>query len=646
MSEATSWEEIWETGPYFDRISRLLEVAEHYAIFAGWQIDSRIKLGNETFKEKIIRICETKKDFHFYLLMWDHAYIYVRERELFQGRVWENIHERVHFVFDNRHPMGASHHEKICIIDGKIAFCGGIDFCDDRWDCPDHFYNDPRRSLDRKGEKHGPYHDMAVQVSGPICEEIQNHIESRWRAISSIPLPKRMLKQVKKTSDHRGHRVFFSRTLADVNSFREKLSPVREVEFLFRDLIQLAQSRIILEGQYYWSKVLNDVLISKIVEMRGQKFKVILILADLQDIKSLTRYMMSYELSLLRRLQEAANFAGIELVMGSPVAMPPEFNSFQPPKPIYIHSKVLIIDDRFLGIGTANFADRALRIDTEIHLTLEARNDFERNHVRQMANNILNHWDLGPVRKKSSIYFRKFQPVVDLKHLRKELKRVAGFRWDKYFDPALPWFHVLKRKIYIKVRQQAAFPVLAMGSCLLLGAVSTSILLHFYGIPPTIYVFSYNFVLSSVWLLPIPFSVVGILAVIQLGPSIGSSVILTSFWSASMMGYFFWRAFPNTASGVLSIDRQDALFQKAGRRTFPDYIMLLFDPRISVRSKLISQGIFVVPFPWFALGSLVLLPAFMYMVFTLIIPLIVSCLFESILSIARDLGNMVMIGKG
>ena len=79
--------------------------------------------------------------------MWDHAYFYVLERETWQGRIWDDLHPRVHFIFDNRHPFGGSHHEKLCIIDGTTAFCGGIDLCDERWDSPQHLYTDPRRSL-------------------------------------------------------------------------------------------------------------------------------------------------------------------------------------------------------------------------------------------------------------------------------------------------------------------------------------------------------------------------------------------------------------------------------------------------------------------------------------------------------------------
>src|SRR4051812_19897821 len=143
-SQAYGWEEIWEAANYFARVSDLLEDARHNVVFVGWQVDSRIPMRQpdrpghpgrpETFQEKVIRICQERPSFRAYFLMWDHAYFYCLERQTLQGRVWEDVHPRVHFVFDNRHPFGGSHHEKLVIIDGKVALCGGIDLCDERWD--------------------------------------------------------------------------------------------------------------------------------------------------------------------------------------------------------------------------------------------------------------------------------------------------------------------------------------------------------------------------------------------------------------------------------------------------------------------------------------------------------------------------------
>ena len=127
---------------------------------------------------------------------------------------------------------------------------------------------------------------------------------------------------------------------------------VREIEFLFRDLIRSARKRIILEGQYYWSPQINDLLIAKVLEMAGTDFELVLVLADLTRTKSLTRLMAPYETKLLERLETAALKAGVRFIIGTPCVYPKQDSRGRKPKPIYIHSKLLIIDDCYLCVGT------------------------------------------------------------------------------------------------------------------------------------------------------------------------------------------------------------------------------------------------------------------------------------------------------
>ena len=41
-------------------------------------------------------------------------------------------------------------------------------------------------------------------------------------------------------------------------------------------------------------------------------------------------------------------------------------------RPIYVHAKVLIVDDRILHVGSSNMNNRSLRLDTECDLTIDA----------------------------------------------------------------------------------------------------------------------------------------------------------------------------------------------------------------------------------------------------------------------------------
>jgi phospholipase D1/2 len=624
VTSALSWEEIWEAGPYYDRLSELLENARSYAIVAGWQIDSRLPMlrprqsQQETLKTKLIRLCEEKPGFRVFLLMWDHSYFYVLERELWQGRVWENIHPRVHFVFDNRHPFGASHHEKIVIIDGQVALCGGVDLCAERWDSTLHLYKDPRRSLNLSNpckEEHGPYHDLAVQVTGPVCAKLQEHLVRRWQSLSSIPFPGSAFQEDPKNPTQSGQAVYVSRTICLTGAPTPRSRPlIREIEFLFRDLIASARHRILIEGQYYWSELINDMLIAKINQMAGKDFEVLLILAKLQTVQSLSRKMSGYELALLSRLRDAANASGVRLNIGSPSAFDKPSTNATPPKPVYIHSKIVIIDDRFLSIGSANMATRALRVDTEIALTLEAKRTEERAHIRNIASKILTHWKMNENPQKTAAFsdlkMNPILPRLEFRHLDATEKIIS---WAKFFDPPVPWLHSLKHR-YRKLSLPGSN--FHSHAALLAWSLPFSISLLFTdntqpeeGIRTTVLA---GALLSSSWILPIPFALVVFVSSLAMGPEQAANLAVTVFWITSGLGYLTGRVLPATMARLHTLSSPTRLPARLGMRGFPALVSVLIDPRIAIRSKVVYQGIFCIPVPWFALGTWIILGSTVY----------------------------------
>ena len=65
--------------------------------------------------------------------------LYTLERDPFsRWRLGWRMPRGVRFGFDDRHPVGASHHQKIVVVDDQLAFCGGIDLTGHRWDTSAH----------------------------------------------------------------------------------------------------------------------------------------------------------------------------------------------------------------------------------------------------------------------------------------------------------------------------------------------------------------------------------------------------------------------------------------------------------------------------------------------------------------------------
>ncbi len=631
ISTASAWEEIWETESYFERVAELLESANHSVIIVGWQLDSRLRLSyaQETLREKVLRLCQKKPNLKMYFLLWDHAYLYLLGRELWQTRLWENLHPHIYFVFDNLHPLGGCHHEKLLIIDGNVALCGGIDLCDNRWDSAAHHYSDRRRSLNLNQENHGPYHDLAVQLKGAVCGELQAHVAKRWNQLSWVPFPTSPETQL--TSDslrtfEKTHEIYLSRTFVPI-SRNLLFSPLtREIEFLFRDLIQGAKKWITIEGQYYWSKHVNDLLIAKIHEMDSKGFEITLILADLAHVKSLTYCMTTFELSLLRKLEVAAKFSNVKIQIVTPYVFEnlpsPSIKVYRHPKPIYIHSKILIIDDSYLTIGSANLADRALRIDSELQLTIHARTMKERVHIRQVNQRILEHWKIedtpsrdaegtesNPIATSDPIYPRTVKPSLEMDHLKSKIQWVSRVPWTFFFDPSIPWFYVLRLRYCRNARKNKT---IVFGDLIFIGLMSVFFALlteNIFELNKSWEYFAYFSLLILTWLLPVPFIFTSVFALLRFGPGVGVKISMIGLWIASGVGYFLIRGFP--FFGVL-IDPYFQSKQLIKIKNFQSLVAILLNPFISVRSKIIYQGLYFVPLPWFILGTWIILPAFIY----------------------------------
>lgn len=106
-----------------------------------------------------------------------------------------------------------AHHEKLCVVDGSIAFMGGLDLCFGRWDTNQHSiadahpgdlnkivfpgqdYNNARimdfqdvsnwqnNKLDRKFNSRMGWTDVALSLRGPVIEDLRAHFAQRWNFI-------------------------------------------------------------------------------------------------------------------------------------------------------------------------------------------------------------------------------------------------------------------------------------------------------------------------------------------------------------------------------------------------------------------------------------------------------------------------------
>jgi phospholipase D1/2 len=133
---------------YFSTFRAAATRAQHSIMILGWDFDSRTRMVIERESDgfpdqigKFLReLLRRNHRLQIYVLTWDHHLIYSIQREWIS---YANVctPRRLHTVKDGSHPVGASHHQKIAVIDDVLAFVGGLDFAQCRWDTPSHRTN-------------------------------------------------------------------------------------------------------------------------------------------------------------------------------------------------------------------------------------------------------------------------------------------------------------------------------------------------------------------------------------------------------------------------------------------------------------------------------------------------------------------------
>src|SRR6186997_3108195 len=145
-----------DAGAFFAAVRAALLQAQRSVFIVGWDLDSRTRLVGEdgaapdgwpeTLRELLTRLVGERRDLTVHLLAWDYAVLYALEREPFPSlKLGWNTPARVRFQLDNALPLGASHHQKIIVIDDALAFSGGLDLTIRRWDTSRHELDNPRR---------------------------------------------------------------------------------------------------------------------------------------------------------------------------------------------------------------------------------------------------------------------------------------------------------------------------------------------------------------------------------------------------------------------------------------------------------------------------------------------------------------------
>lgn len=260
---------------YFDAFVRAARNARHSIMLVGWDFDSRTPLHvDETGKPTLTLgpflndLARNRRGLHIRLLEWDYPVIFGTDREIspIYGLTWKP-HRRVHFRFDDTHPLAGSHHQKIVVIDDRIAFVGGLDLTSRRWDTPSHRPDEPGRTFD--GKPYPPMHDVMAAVDGEAARALGDVVRRRWLAATHESLAPVRTRHDPWPSD-------LAPEVTDVNFALTCTSPpiadqppVNHVERMYLDMIARARRSIYIENQYFTSQKIASALAARLQEPDG-----------------------------------------------------------------------------------------------------------------------------------------------------------------------------------------------------------------------------------------------------------------------------------------------------------------------------------------------------------------------------------------
>jgi phosphatidylserine/phosphatidylglycerophosphate/cardiolipin synthase-like enzyme len=262
-----------------------------------------------------------------------------------------------------------SHHEKIVLVDGEVAFVGGIDLSDfhaDRFDSPEH---PPRVGTG--------WHDVAMKLRGPVVTDVSAYLRTRWAEVTHDWLPRPVPQPPAGDVTAQFVTTVPERIYSSVphGSFRILEAYVRA--------LRSARRFIYLENQFLWAPEIVAVLAEKLAHPPSDDFRMVVLLPARPNGGNDDT------------LGELAVLAEADAGRGRFLACSIYSRDADASRPVYVHAKVGIVDDAWLTVGSCNLNDHSLFNDTEANivvcdprLTRETRLTLWAEHLEMEADDL------------------------------------------------------------------------------------------------------------------------------------------------------------------------------------------------------------------------------------------------------------------
>jgi phosphatidylserine/phosphatidylglycerophosphate/cardiolipin synthase-like enzyme len=283
---------------------------------------------------------------------------------------------------DERVRRGGSHHQKLVLVlhrdrpQDDVAFVGGIDLCYGRRDDERHEGDPQAERLDDVYGDHPPWHDTQAEVRGPAVADLFETFRERWndrtplrhqnallrrvgvRRTADRPLPKPLppLGSAPVTTGRHGVQV--------LRTYPAKRPPYpfapdgeRSIARLYAKALARARSLIYVEDQYFWSEDIAALYEEAL--RRAPHLRIVVVVPRHPDHNGTFSGPANRlgQLAMMGRLAETG---------GDRVAVYDLEN--EDGTAIYVHAKIVVIDDMFAMIGSDNMNRRSWTHDSELSI--------------------------------------------------------------------------------------------------------------------------------------------------------------------------------------------------------------------------------------------------------------------------------------
>jgi phosphatidylserine/phosphatidylglycerophosphate/cardiolipin synthase-like enzyme len=285
-------------------------------------------------------------------------------------------------LLDERVRRGGSHHQKLVLLrrlnrkDSDVAFVGGIDLCHGRNDDAVHD-GDPQvyEMNERYGER-PPWHDVQLKVRGPALADLATTFRERWDDPTPLEHRSPWRRAIHRSAAHPRHPdplppmprdpcSVGTHAVQVLRTYPAKRTPYpfapegeRSVARAYRKALRRVRSLIFLEDQYLWSKDVASSIAEALT--RSPELRLIAVVPRYPEQRgpSIHPELIGQE-GAIETLKEAGGdrvaFYDLENARGTP---------------IYVHSKVCVMDDVWAAVGSDNLNRRSWTHDSELSCSI------------------------------------------------------------------------------------------------------------------------------------------------------------------------------------------------------------------------------------------------------------------------------------